>query len=199
MIRTHRFLPLLAFALFACGDGGVVIEATSTTRANIEDEQGLQGPQLLLTIREIHAHVVGGPKEEKKPRKRDDRLEWKTKKGHWRVARLERPHTIDLLELEEKTVHLGSLDLPEGKITQIRLFLDEEGPNEYVRADGTRCPLHIPSANQTGIKIIKPFKVEVDGDEVVHLVIDFNLKESIRKDEGCSYRLSPVFKVRVRD
>lgn len=197
---VRHALPLAVLALAACGgEGGVVIEATSSSRARVETSAeglGAGRDRLLLTIREIHAHVVGAPEPEKPPRK--DGLEWKTKKGHWRVATLERPHTIDLLELQEQTVHLGRLDLPEGKITQIRLFLDEEGPNEFVRADGTSCPLHIPSAQQTGIKIVKPFKVEVEGEEV-RLTIDFNLKESIEKDEGCAYRLSPVFKVRVRD
>jgi hypothetical protein len=200
MKLARHALPLVVLALAACGgEGGVVIEATSTSRARIEaapEGPGGARAQLLLTIREIHAHVVGAPEPEDPPR--EDGLEWKTKNGHWRVATLERPHTIDLLELQDETVHVGRLDLPEGKITQIRLFLDEDGPNEYVRLDGTSCPLHIPSEKQTGIKIVKPFKVQVE-DEEVRLVIDFNLKESIEKDEGCAYRLSPVFKVRVHD
>nr|PZM94185.1 MAG: hypothetical protein DIU72_00035 [Pseudomonadota bacterium] len=195
---TRRVLPLLLLALAGCGSGGgVAIEATSSTRANVEKEKSWPTPpRLLLTIREIHAHVVGAPAEH--PPRRDG-LEWKTKNGHWRVVTLERPHTIDLLELQETTIRLGHLDLPKGKITQIRLFLDEEGPNEYVRPDGARCPLLIPSADQTGIKIIRPFSVHAKEDEEVRLVIDFNLKESIRKEEGCTYKLSPVFHVRVID
>lgn len=198
MRTSQRFLPLplLALLLAACGDSGVVLEGTSSSRAPLSERMDEDRMQILLTIREIHAHVVGGPKEEEKRKRRG--LEWKTKKGHWRVATLEGPRTIDLLELQERPIHLGRLDLPEGKITQLRLFLDEDGRNEVVRPDGTRCPLHIPSADNTGIKIVKPFKVEVE-DEEVHLAIDFNLKESLRKDEGCAYRLSPVFKVRVRD
>lgn len=195
-----RTLPLFLslFLFFACGDGqGVVLEGTSTSRAKVEDENGIARPQILLTLSEIHAHVVGGP-EDPAPKKHRKGLEWMTKKGKWMVATLEGPRTIDLVDLQERPMRLGWLDLPEGKITQIRLFLDEEGPNEFVRADGTSCPLHIPSAQQTGIKIVKPFKVEVEGEEV-RLTIDFNLKESIEKDEGCAYRLSPVFKVRVRD
>ena len=198
MSLTRRALPFLIVTLAACGSKGVVsIEGTSSTRANLEDEShGPAHPQLLLTIREIHAHVVGAPAEE--PPRRDG-LEWRTKNGHWRVVTLERPRTIDLLQLQETNIHLGRVDLPEGKITQIRLFLDENGPNEYVRPNGTRCPLVIPSADQTGIKIVKPFTVKAKEDEEVRLVIDFNLKESILQEEGCVYRLSPVFKVRVID
>lgn len=194
MKLTYRFLPLLVLPLLACGEGGVVIEGTSSTRARVEKEDR-EPAKILLTIREIHAHVVGGPKEEQ--RKKDDGLEWRTKKGKWRVATLESPHTIDLLELQDRRVRLGSLDLPKGKITQIRLFLDENGPNEVVREDGTRCPLWIPSADQTGIKLIKPFKVRVEEGEEVRLTIDFNLKESIKKEEHCAYRLRPTFKVRT--
>lgn len=197
MNPMRRISPFFLFTtLWACGgEGGVILEGTSSTRAPIEANPGPGDTQLLLTIREIHAHVVGAPRGDW--HERNDGLEWRTKKGKWQVATLERPHTIDLLELEDELVHLGKLDLPEGKITQIRLFLDEEGPNEVVRADGTACPVRIPSANQTGIKVIKPFKLEVDEDEAVRLAIDFNLKESIKKDEGCAYRLRPTFKVRV--
>src|SRR5690606_7728680 len=194
-LRTlSLLLPLLAFA--ACGDeGGVVIEATSSSRAPVESTPGLVRTQILLTLREIHAHVVGGPDEP--PPKGRHGLEWRTKHGKWMVATLEGSPTIDLLELPERPIRIGHLDLPEGKITQLRLFLDEEGPNEVVRPDGRSCPLHIPSSAQTGIKVIKPFKLEVEEDEEVRLAIDFKLRESIVEEEGCAYRLSPVFEVRV--
>lgn len=192
-------LTLFALPLLACGsEGSVIIEGTSSSPAYLGEDADADGMKLLLTIREIHAHVVGGPDDGDRKNGRDG-IEWKTKKGKWRVATLDNPRTIDLLALEDRPVRLGHLDLPEGKITQIRLFLDEDGPNEVIHANGRHCSLFIPSAKQTGIKVIKPFKLEVDGDEEVVLGIDFNLRESIRKDEGCAYKLSPVFKVKIRD
>lgn len=192
---TIWMLPLALLALAACGEGNVVLEGT--TRSSLEWE-GSGQPDVYLTVRAIHAHVVDKGKRHRDDDHRDDgKLVWTTRSGKWRVATLDVPKTLNLTRLRDTTVYLADLDLPEGKITQIRLFLDEEGRNEVVLPDGTTCSLRIPSANQTGIKIVKPFKVIDVDDEEVRVIIDFNLKESVKKDDRCAYKLDPVFKARV--
>jgi hypothetical protein len=189
-------LPLALLMWASCGEGNVTLEGT--TRSSMESE-GSQKPDVYVTIREIHAHVVDkGKKHRDDDHDHDDgKLVWTTRNGKWRAATLDVPRTLNLTRLRDRTVHLADLDLPEGKITQIRLFLDERGRNEVVLPDGSTCSLRIPSANQSGIKIIKPFKSIEVKDEDVRIVIDFNLKESVKKDERCAYKLDPVFKARV--
>lgn len=190
-------LPAALALLVACGGGDVVLVGTNESALRTGDEDPSR-IQVLLTLKEIHAHVVGKKQKDSHHDDGDgDRLEWKTKNGKWMTATLSHPRTIDLLSIGKRKVVLADLDLPEGKITQLRLFLDESGRNEVVLPDGTACPLRIPSSNQTGIKIAKPFKILKDEDEEVRVLLDFNLKESVKKEGACSYKLDPVFKVRV--
>lgn len=44
---------------------------------------------------------------------------------------------------------LGVAALPAGKITQIRLITDENGPNYVTTPDGVQHPLMVPSDNGT--------------------------------------------------
>ncbi|MHA7130477.1 DUF4382 domain-containing protein [Algoriphagus namhaensis] len=82
---------------------------------------------------------------------------------------------VDLLSLVgENAAFLGTEELPEGEIKQLRLILGEDN---YVIMEGERADLKTPSAQQSGLKI----KVDepIEGGQAYELVIDFDVEKSI--------------------
>jgi hypothetical protein len=85
---------------------------------------------------------------------------------------------------------LGSIELPAGKISQMRMVL---GPNNTLKEGNTLHELTTPSAQQSGLK----FKVQVELIEGVDykLWIDFDAARSIVKaGNSGKYILKPVIK-----
>lgn len=69
------------------------------------------------------------------------------------------PLQLDLLQLKTNSVQLGLVNLPPGKITQIRLYLTQDG-NYVVPHDQTdHQVLKVPSGYQSGIKIHGPWEI----------------------------------------
>ena len=66
---------------------------------------------------------------------------------------------VDLLDLKNSAVTLGFKDLPAGKVTQIRLYTEENGVQNVVLKDGSTVDLKVPSGVQSGIKVHGPFEV----------------------------------------
>lgn len=85
--------------------------------------------------------------------------------------------TVDLLKLKDHAMALGFADLPTGKVTQIRLFVDAAAPNHVVLPSGEQVPLKVPSGEQSGIKIKGPFEVSACATTLVTL--DFDGHKSI--------------------
>lgn len=111
----------------------------------------------------------------------------------WFITR-EEPDTIDLLELKNgQTAVLSDTALPAGHYTQIRLHVEE---GSYVITEGERYDLIIPSAFQTGVKLVGEFNVE--SDQRVDVLLDFDVHRSIQHtDDG--YRLQPTIRFQVLD
>lgn len=87
------------------------------------------------------------------------------------------PVTVDLLTLQTRVMQLGFANLPQGKITQIRLYLTEGGTQNVVLPDGTISPLKVPSGVQSGIKIKGPF--ELSACDITTVTLDFDGHKSI--------------------
>ncbi len=65
--------------------------------------------------------------------------------GHW-YKLVDQNQTIDLLKLTGDVYSiLGSVQLPPGKLHQIRIRIDQDGVNYVVSKDGVKHPLNIPS------------------------------------------------------
>jgi hypothetical protein len=146
----------------------------------------------LVTISAVDVHLAG-VKEDKDaiPSSNDE------SDGSWKT--LDRPgETFDLLRLQNDVVaSLGEFDLPEGKITQIRLHLDRNGVNEIHLASGQVCPLDLTNVAAEGVKINQPFKaLDLRDGHTTHVVVDFDLKESVSQDAPCVFRLAPVIKLK---
>jgi hypothetical protein len=84
--------------------------------------------------------------------------------------------TFNLLELVGGVeALLGTTELEAGTYTQIRLFVDDA----TITTNGEEVPLRIPSAEQTGIKLIHPF--EIRPDELTELTLDFDVERSVHE------------------
>jgi hypothetical protein len=84
---------------------------------------------------------------------------------------------------------LGSLELPAGRVSQVRLIL---GSNNSIKIDGQTKSLATPSAQQSGLKL----NVQADLTEGVtyKLVLDFDAARSIVSEGNGEYSLKPVIR-----
>ncbi|MBC6365468.1 DUF4382 domain-containing protein [Algoriphagus sp. AK58] len=93
----------------------------------------------------------------------------------WKEIKYDGPKMVNLLNLTGgNSILLGSEELPEGKIDQIRLVL---GENNYLMKGQVRTELKTPSAQQSGLKI--KVNQEIEGGNTYDLVIDFDVAKSI--------------------
>lgn len=129
-----------------------------------------------ITIYKIQVHLAGDSEEGE---------------GEWIEWELLEPTEYNLIELKDVFVLLSGSELNSGKYTQIRLFITN--PNILLNEGVEYITLIIPSAEQTGIKLIHPFEI-IEGEET-ELTIDFDAEKSIIKTGNGSYKLKPVIKV----
>lgn len=105
----------------------------------------------------------------------DDDINDDDDESSWVEITYDESQPINLLALTGGNSELlGTEDLPEGEIDQIRLIL---GENNYVIKNGERFEMKTPSAQQSGLKI----KVDenIQGGISYDLVIDFDAAKSI--------------------
>lgn len=131
-----------------------------------------------ITISEVKVHLTG----------EDDVTE-----GGWIECGLIGVGGIEynLKDLKNIPILLSNEDLKTGRYTQIRLFIT--APNILLNESGDAIILVIPSADQTGIKLIHPFEI-IEG-ETIELTIDFDAEKSVVKTDNGEYILKPVIKV----
>lgn len=99
---------------------------------------------------------------------------------------------INLLSLVgDNQAHLGSIELPAGRFSQIRLLL---GDDNYIIKNGERLELKTPSAQQSGLKL--KMDKEFESGKEYDLLIDFDAGRSIVKaGNSGKYILKPVLRV----
>jgi len=151
-----------------------------------------------LTLARVEVHVAGDdgndpsqvPADHEKDKDEGGGAGWQT------VAAP--AGTFDLIALQNDVrATLGTLELPDGKITQIRLFMDPNGKNQVELTSGETCAIDLSAVPPTGIKINHPFKaLDVEESSELNLVVDFDLKESLDQTGACSFSLKPVIKLK---
>jgi hypothetical protein len=104
--------------------------------------------------------------------------------------------TVDLLTLQNGvTAALGTVEIPEGAYSQIRLITAQDADVYYEDADGQRqqAELMLPSADESGIKIsLQEFEIDEASDEV-EVTLDFNVEDSfVQRGQMGSYLFKPV-------
>ncbi len=121
--------------------------------------------------------------------------------GYWEVLKewdVGDELEVDLIELEDVSILLASLELEPNKYTQLRLFLMGGEEDAWIILEGSEGStsiefLEIPSVYQTGIKLIHPF--EIVESMITKLTIDFDAEKSVVKTGNGEYKLKPVIKV----
>jgi hypothetical protein len=121
----------------------------------------------------------------------------------WRELVLSPARRIDLLSLTNGVLEeLGSMPLPAGSYSQVRLVLAENSAtapqaNAVQPIGGAVTPLRTPSAQQSGLKLQVNF--EVVANQIVDLVLDFDAcKSVVRAGNSGNFNLKPVVSVTPR-
>ncbi len=106
---------------------------------------------------------------------------------------------FDLLKLQDgKFDLLVEAELEAGVYTQIRLKItdgldNESEPKTYVKVDGEKYPLVVPSGTKSGLKLVHPFTITADNETVLYL--DFDAEKSVNQTGSGTYKLKPTIKV----
>jgi hypothetical protein len=112
----------------------------------------------------------------------------------WRVLTVGKAIDLVAHEGEDAAAVLGQLELPEGKITQIRLALDTEEP-QTATVDGAICDLDVSKVAPEGVRISHVFKAfESKAGREIDVFVDLELDKSLKEADGC-FRLEPVLKL----
>jgi hypothetical protein len=97
---------------------------------------------------------------------------------------------VNLLELTNgKDTLLGSIEIPAGKISQIRLKL---GDNNTLKVGDKVYDLNIPSGSQSGLKL-QVHETFVEG-VTYKILLDFDVARSILLTGSNQYKLKPVIR-----
>jgi hypothetical protein len=173
-IRTITSASIVAGLVSACGGGGGV-------ELYLMDAppEGVTAVNLYVAAMQVHVAKAGSST---------------TAQAGWQSLSVKR--SIDLVahQGEGAAEVLGQLDLPDGKITQIRLVLDTSQPNTAV-FNGESCDLDLSKVDKEGVKINHPFKaLDAKSDKTYQVYVDVELDKSL-KPEGNCFRLEPVVKL----
>ena len=196
---TTRALSILSCAgsllLVACGSTTVTVELTDAPPDMTTIEH------VHVTLSRVEAHVADGDDDDDDdngPAEPGDDNDNDGDEGSgWRTVAAP-AGTFDLVALQNDVrAKLGELELPSGKITQIRLFIDTAGKNDVVLTSGETCALDLSAVPPTGVKINHPFKaLDVEDSSELRIVVDFDLKSSLDQSGSCSFALKPVIKLK---
>lgn len=173
-------------ALAACGGGGGGASGgDGMVRVSLTDAPACY-EQVNITVEAIRFHTSGTAGENA---------------AGWHELRLTNPQKIDLLGLTNGVLEeLGTLPLPAGKYSQVRLVLAENTPsrppaNSVVPlGEEAEVALKTPSGQQSGTKLQVHFEVEADKE--IDLVLDFDAcKSVVKRGNRDEYLLKPVINV----
>jgi len=167
-MSIHKlFLPfaVAACALIAgCGGGGNSgSDGTGTFNVRLADAPDPTISSIDVTFTKLEAHVD----------------------GQWVEIPLA-DETVNLLNLTEQDMLLGTAELPAGHYNQIRLFASSVTVTD---SDGTHS-VNIGSMPQTGVKV--NINADLVANAVQTLLLDFNVDKSLIKQGNGDYRLQPV-------
>lgn len=130
-----------------------------------------------IDIQKVMAHVSGGDS---------------SNQSGWSEVTLMRKGLYNLLNFRNgKDTLLAAVDLPAGRVSQIRLMLGDR--NSVVLKDGSQIPLTVPSAQPSGLKL--NVHAELKAGISYALVLDFDATQSIvEAGHSGKYILKPVIR-----
>ncbi len=180
---------LAAAALVACGGGASTPApvptpgpAMGTLKASLTDAPACGFDEVNITVNKVRVHQSATAGD--------------TDAGWTEIAVPATP--INLLNLTNGVMAtLGTVALPAGKYTQIRLVLDANTgngmANNVVPTGGTKQSLDTPSGQQSGLKLNGQF--DVLAGQQADILIDFDACKSVLTKGNGKYALKPVVKM----
>ena len=206
MIRHHSLFAGLGMAatlgLVGCSQGGQVSVSagaiTSTPGDTASAPPADSGKaSLLVTIDEVKVHLAGS-KEDKaedgehgKDQEQDKvKGEGDDEDGGWFTV-FEGAQSIDLLDAQADQVFLGSITVPAGRITQVRLILE---PAMQLVLDGKSLAVSCAACTRSGLKVVIPGGLEVQPGGSLDLSLDIDARASLLIDAS-GYRMTPVIRI----
>jgi len=178
---------LTVFQLPGCSGGGSGSANTGTLQVSLTDAQSDAFENVFISIKEIRVVPAG------RENAADD------DPGLPVIATFATPHRVDVLTLRFQQDILGSVTLPAGNYTQVRLILEANpsapglDPVNYVtlKTDpATMIPLKTPSGQQSGLKVLGKFTVEPG--IINAILIDFDPNTAIVIRGNGDYNLKPT-------
>ncbi|MCJ8500034.1 DUF4382 domain-containing protein [Desulfatitalea alkaliphila] len=199
-ILPALLLSFMAIILFGCGGGGDSGSASAssdggsgTLSLHLTDATTLDYRAVYVTIDRVDVHMG------------ENNLNGGT--DTWKTVATPAA-TYNLLELVNGvTQKLGLSELESGHYTQMRLILGDTpdggmnilgqphpSANYLIMADTNDTPeLETPSAQKTGIKLVRPFTIK--DSQLTRLFLDFDASRSIVNAGNSKWLLKPTIKV----
>jgi hypothetical protein len=174
---------MAALTLAACGGGGGGSAGEGTLRMSITDQPTCY-EHVFITVTKVRVHTNGSAGDND---------------AGWHEMVLATPKRIDLLNLTNGVLEeLGSMPLPAGTYSQVRLVLAETTGQQLDNAvqpiGGQLVQLKTPSAQQSGLKLQVHFTVEEN--KIIDLVADVDAcKSVVRAGNSGQFILRPVVSV----
>jgi Domain of unknown function (DUF4382) len=194
--RTCQTGLLALVAAFAgCGGGGDSASTGGPTPSELgqlairlTDSQACDYRSVWVTVKQVRIHQSAVA---------DDSA------AGWSVLDLSPARRVDLLTLRNGVfVDLGTLPLPAGNYSQVRLVLGANAAgsppfaNQLDLADGSVVALKTPSAQQSGLKL--NVQMSIQPGQLGELVLDFDPCRSVVKAGNSGrYNLKPVIQAYV--
>lgn len=181
-------LAAVAFAqLSGCsGSSGGTVKS-GTLQVGLTDKQSDDFQQVVVAIREVRLVPAGM----ENAGDNDARLPV--------VVSYSTPHIVDILTLRFQQEILGTVTIPAGSYSQVRLILEPNpsgqgrDPVNYLTlktAPTVKIPLTTPSAQQSGLKVLGQFEVR---EGVINaILLDFDPNTAIVARGNGDYNLKPT-------
>jgi hypothetical protein len=178
----------MAAMLAACGGGGGGSSGgDGALRVALTDAPSCGYDHVWVTVEKVRVHQSSGAADAE---------------GGWTELNVSPARRIDLLELTNGVLEeLGTVSLPAGSYSQVRLVLASNGTtgtstiaNAVQPTGGAVLPLATPSGQQSGLKLQAHFDVATG--QTADLVLDFDACKSVVKaGNSGNYNLKPVIAV----
>jgi uncharacterized protein DUF4382 len=169
-LRTECWLSasllLCGFALAGCGSSGSSSGATGTLSVRMVDAPMDDMAQVNVWVSKCEASGPDG---------------WKT------IMSSDPPQKVNLLDIAQSPMQLGSAQVTAGHYNQIRLIVTQA---QLVKKDGTTADVTIPSGANTGIKL--NVNADVPANTITGILLDFNAHVSFHETGNGVWVLNPV-------
>jgi len=173
--------------LSGCSGGSGGSAKGGTLQVGLIDKQSDAFQQVVVAIREVRLVPAGMENAEDNDTRLPVLVSYST------------PHVVDILTLRFQQEILGTVTIPAGSYSQVRLVLEPNpsgqghDPVNYLTlktAQAIKVPLTTPSAQQSGLKVLGQFEVK---EGIINaILLDFYPNTAIVARGNCAYNLKPT-------